>query len=115
VSTGDDATVTRSASITANAQAASGTGTANGPTAGQGYPGSRRMVHAPLGHPPERLARLNLMIEAAIEIGLEVATRRHVAQKLGRVDADGIEQSDYKRDVKAAGGWPEIMRRARLR
>ena len=66
------------------------------------------------GRQSEQAARIDAIIDKAAE-SVDTATKLSVAQALGRVkqQSDWYEMtSQYKEDVKAAGGWPEIMRRA---
>ena len=63
----------------------------------------------------EQGARIAGIIDKAAEL-IDTATRLSVAQALGRVTDDGLEPaSQYKEDVRAAGGWAEIMSQARAR
>ena len=62
--------------------------------------------------PAERDARIQAIVDAARELG-DAATRNRVAEVLGRSDEQGVANSDYKRDVREAGGWAAIRRRAR--
>jgi len=65
------------------------------------------------GAPSKLEGRIAAIEDAAAELG-SAASRLRVAQQLGRVDATGSEeQSDYKRDIAAAGGWEAIMQRVR--
>jgi hypothetical protein len=64
-----------------------------------------------VGRPSEAAARVEAIIAAAREVGPS-ATRLRVAEILGRVEKWGEERADYRRDVRAAGGWREIKRRA---
>ncbi len=63
------------------------------------------------------VARLNgtsdAIVDAARRLG-DAATRASVAAELGRVTQWGEETGDYRADVRAAGGWSEIRRRAGL-
>lgn len=65
------------------------------------------------GRTSERDARIAAIIEAAHRFGVG-ATRDGIAAELGRLDEWGEPRSDFKRDVKAAGGWAEIRKRAGL-
>jgi hypothetical protein len=65
-----------------------------------------------LGHPPELEERITAMVDA-VRAG---ATSRVAAGRLlGRVNQWGFPQSDYKRDISAAGGWEAIKRRAGMK
>lgn len=66
------------------------------------------------GRPSRREERIEMIVAATLELG-EAATRRHVAEQLGRVNRESLaESSDFKADVASAGGWEEIRRRAGL-
>lgn len=65
------------------------------------------------GRPSEREERIAAIVAAAEELG-PLATREKVAQRLGRVAEFGELRSDYKEDVRVAGGWQEIRRLAGL-
>ncbi len=65
------------------------------------------------GRPNRETERIEVIVAAAAEMGA-AATVDTVAQKLGKVDALGLQRhGSYNRDVAAAGGWAEVMRRAR--
>ena len=64
------------------------------------------------GRRSKRGTRIAAIVDAAAEMGPD-ATRDRVAQALNRADEDDKPQSDYKRDVRLAGGWSAILRRAR--
>lgn len=68
------------------------------------------------GQPSEQAARIAAIIDMAADM-LDTATRLTVAQALGRVKkSDWPEASShFKDDVRAAGGWAEVMRKARAR
>jgi len=67
----------------------------------------------PLGPPSGQDARIQAIIEAARDLGEGAAKRDRVAAQLGRVDPwDQKPNSDFKRDVRAAGGWREVRRLA---
>lgn len=63
------------------------------------------------GRPSVQAERIEAIVAAAREIGPR-ATRLSAATRLGRVNEFAEMHGDYKRDVRAAGGWREIMRRA---
>jgi hypothetical protein len=69
-------------------------------------------ARAELGRPSEADERLEAIVAAIRDVGPS-ATRLRVAQVLGRVDEWDVERSDYRRDVRDAGGWRAIVRRAR--
>lgn len=66
---------------------------------------------APLGpgRPSNRETRIEAIL-AAVRGGAR--TRLAAAQALHRVDDWGIENSGFKADVRAAGGWRRILERA---
>ncbi len=57
------------------------------------------------GRPSEQAQRIQAIVEA---VRNGAPTKRLVAQQLGRVDQWGGETSDFKRDVRAAGGMNRI-------
>jgi hypothetical protein len=76
------------------------------------YCGRRALAVAlPLrpGRPSERAQRIQAIVEA---IRSGAPTRRLAAQQLGRVNRWGEETSDFRRDVRAAGGMDRIRRLA---
>jgi hypothetical protein len=58
--------------------------------------------------------RIEEIVTTAAEIG-DGATRDVVARRLERADEWGVPHSDFKRDVRAAGGWEVVKRRAGIR
>lgn len=62
--------------------------------------------------PSEQEVRIQAIVAATAELG-GGASRDRVADALGRSDEWGEPNSDYKRDVAAAGGFEAIRRRAR--
>jgi hypothetical protein len=68
-------------------------------------------ARAELGRPSEAGERLEAIVNAVRDTGTS-ATRLRVGQILGRVDEWNVERSDYRRDVRDAGGWRAIKRRA---
>lgn len=65
------------------------------------------------GRPSKHDERLAEIVAAAADMG-DGATRLRVAQRLGRVTQWGEERGDYLSDIRKAGGWGEIRRRASL-
>ena len=67
---------------------------------------------AQAGRPSELADRIAEIVRTAADIG-PAATRQAVAERLGRVDSEQVMHGSYKRDVRDAGGWLAIRRRAR--
>jgi hypothetical protein len=78
----------------------------------EGYLQELVLADTPLrpGRPSEREERIGAIVQEVVN---GHSTRLGAAQALGRVDEWGIEGSDYKKDVRAAGGWKAIKARAR--
>ena len=68
---------------------------------------------ATAGRPSEKEERIAMIVEEARRRG-RAATLQGTAQTLGRAGRWGEPQSDFKRDVKDAGGWLAIKKRAGL-
>ena len=64
---------------------------------------------ASIGQPPGLEERIAAMVDA---VRAGATSRVAAGQVLGRVNQWGFPQSDYKRDISAAGGWEAIKRRA---
>jgi hypothetical protein len=67
-------------------------------------------IHA--GRRSDQDRRIAAIVDKARELGPEAGTRDTVAGALGRADEWGEPQSDYRRDVRKAGGWEAIRRAA---
>lgn len=65
-----------------------------------------------VGRPSEQDERIAAIVAKVAELGAG-ATRQAVAIALNRVDEYGELRTDYKRDVRKAGGWPAIVNEAR--
>ncbi|MDP9269702.1 MAG: hypothetical protein M3P14_01760 [Chloroflexota bacterium] len=103
--------------VKVNAEAAEGRATAHDATGEMIIrgPGTAHR-NLPGGPPSKQGARIRAIEAAAEELG-EAATRRRVAQRLGKVDTTyGEEEAgQFKADVRAAGGWEAIIARVRAR
>jgi hypothetical protein len=67
---------------------------------------------ARVGHPPGLEERIAAMVDA---VRAGATSRVAAGRMLGRVNQWGFPQSDYKRDISAAGGWASIKRRAGIK
>lgn len=63
------------------------------------------------GRRSERDVRLAAIVDAINELGGS-ATREEVAASRGRVTKWGELQTDFKDDVRAAGGWHKVLLQA---
>lgn len=61
------------------------------------------------GRRSEQEGRIEAIVQA---VRAGASTRLLAAHAVGRVDEWGQERSDYRRDIRAAGGWNGILRRA---
>ena len=76
-------------------------------------PGEVKILKRRRGGPAsKRPARIEKIVSMAAELG-PGATRNRVAAALGHANEDEEPHGGFKDDVRAAGGWEAIMRRAR--